>query len=204
MLPGFRSRWMSPRVCASSTSRHQGDVPRDVDRSHVALPSQPLIEALALEQLHHEIGRAVLGLAHVVDVDDGGMPDLSARARLEEKPVERVLVLAQLGEQELHGEVAVGKLVASRPHRSHAPSAKTALQPVLAGDEIASFHDPAHSTVRSAAEHPPRTTSFTIPYVGMSRGIPRAKPRRSGRHVCRRREPNERHPHRRFPKPAGT
>src|SRR6185369_12292541 len=69
-------------------SRHEGDPRRRLAGPEAARALEALIEALAFEELHHEVRRAVLRLTHVVHVDDGGVLDLPAGARFEEEAVQ--------------------------------------------------------------------------------------------------------------------
>src|SRR5262249_29831489 len=101
---------------------------------------EPLVEALALEELHHQIRRAILRLSHVVDIDDGSVLDLAASARLQEEAIERLLVLRERGEQEFDREVAIRELIPRSPNRPHPSRSEESKEAVLARGESAGFH----------------------------------------------------------------
>src|SRR5215217_2829774 len=68
---GFTSRWTTPRRCASDSAR-------DAD----ARPREHFAERLPRDQLHHDEGLPLLGLAEVVDGGDVGVAELGAGAGL--------------------------------------------------------------------------------------------------------------------------
>lgn len=64
---------MEDALTVGGSDQRARDVGRDVDGhrdGQRALSTQPLRERLAFEALHHEVRRAVLEHAHVVDLDD--------------------------------------------------------------------------------------------------------------------------------------
>src|SRR5437763_1734888 len=82
-------------------------------------------QALALEQLHHEIGPAVAKIAEVEDVDDVGMAYTCRRARLAHKALRRGRVLVErLAAQHLERVVAAEHDVLDAKHRTHAALAE--------------------------------------------------------------------------------
>jgi len=81
MFSGLRSRWMMRWLCAAA--------------------SEPAIERLALEVLHHDVRATVGVIAEVEHLDDPGVADRRHRAGLVEEPVDDVRARAQRGQQDL-------------------------------------------------------------------------------------------------------
>jgi len=82
--------------------RHQGGGPG----SGLRLAGDLRLQAAALDQLHGEVGPAVV-LAHVVDLDDVGVPQSRHGFRFPEKALPLILTGIQPGEQHLEGNRAV-------------------------------------------------------------------------------------------------
>ena len=76
------------------------------ERKPSALAYAPRLEELSLEQLHHEVGVAVLGRVVVEDAHDTGVVDLVRGVTLLEKTAARVGVARELGMEHLDGGAA--------------------------------------------------------------------------------------------------
>ncbi len=73
-------------VGGAERARH---LPHDAQRlagSQTPEPAQTLVERLALEQLHHDVGAAVLGVAEIEDLHDPRIGHRGRGARLVEEP----------------------------------------------------------------------------------------------------------------------
>jgi hypothetical protein len=121
-------------------ARDERDPRGGLARAEAALALEAVVHALAFEHLHHDVGRAVVGLTHVVDVDDGGVLELAARLRFVEEALQGLVVRREALEQELHREVAIRQLVARGPDGPHPTGAEQPEEPVLAGNEVAGVH----------------------------------------------------------------
>ena len=111
------------------------DMARDVER---ALPRQPLLaideiaERLTLEHLHHQVERAVVGLAEVVDADAVGVADLAADERLALEPLARLGAAAQPRVQHLDRDGLADPDVLAAVDRAHPARADLGVDPVAA------------------------------------------------------------------------
>ena len=76
-------------------------------------------EALALEELHHEVGGAVGQVAEVRDVDDVRVADARRGLRFLQEAVEDLAILCQIGAEDLHGDLLVDHLVAREIDEAH-------------------------------------------------------------------------------------
>ena len=81
-------------------------------------------ERLADEQLHHEVRRAVVELAEIVDGDDRRMVDRCRRARLLEEARGEHGVGREIAAQHLHREQAIERDVTDLVDRAHAALAE--------------------------------------------------------------------------------
>jgi hypothetical protein len=73
----------------------------------------------ALEQLHDQVGGAVLGVAEIEDLDDAGVVDRRRRAGLVEEPIDDAVVVRDVGVEQLdRGAPAEQRVLAEvdRPH----------------------------------------------------------------------------------------
>ena len=119
-LPGLMSRCTSPAAWAAcSAAAVCATMSSTLSAGSVALALEDRRERLTGNELHHEVGAAVL-LAVVEDVgdalvvDERGVPGLGAEA-LEEAGVAEVLVL-----EDLDGDGAPDDEVGGLPHLAHA------------------------------------------------------------------------------------
>ena len=97
------------------------------------------VERLALEQLHHQEGGAVVGHVVVDDAHRAGVPDGVGDVALAEEARAGVGVGGRLRVQHLHRD-PVAVAVHAEVHRAHPPRAEHALERVLAAEHGA---DPA-------------------------------------------------------------
>jgi len=96
-------------------------------------------QALALEQLHHQVGRAVLAHPGVEDLDDVGVADGVRRARLVEQPAEHLLVGHVLTVEHLHRHPTTDARVLGQVHGAHSPlpqERQDAVVPELLADHL--------------------------------------------------------------------
>src|ERR1019366_7204210 len=77
-----------------------GVVAGDVE-GELALALEDARERLALEQLHHDVGVAVLRAVDVHDLDDVGALDLGRHARLAEEALDQARAARQIRVQDL-------------------------------------------------------------------------------------------------------
>jgi hypothetical protein len=84
--------------------------------------ADPGAQALALEQLHHDVGAAITGAPEVDQLDHARVPDRCDRARLVEEPSLDRLVREVLGVEDLDGD-----LVAEHPVLPHVDGGHTSL-----------------------------------------------------------------------------
>ncbi len=128
MLSGFRSRWTMLCWCAALSAL--ADLPRATATASASgsLPRSPsrLASEVALEQLHHDVRRAVVGRAVVVDLDDPGVADRRRGLGLVEEALHELRVGRQLRAQHLHGRRAAEHRVLGAEHRAHAAAVRTA------------------------------------------------------------------------------
>ena len=104
----------------------------DRDRS-VAVDSP--IERLALQVLHHDVRRAVFGLAVVVDLHRETGAQLGRAFGLGVEALARFLRVGELPGDQLDGNLLAKGQVGSQPHRSHRARSELLLQAVLARDD---------------------------------------------------------------------
>jgi hypothetical protein len=111
--------------------------PHGVWDGELALPAEPIPEALALDVGHGE-PQPTAGLAGIVDREDvglleaGGEPDLSKEALGAEAK-------SQLGVEHLEGDRPVVAEIAGQPDSSHAPAAELALERVAVPQAVAQY-----------------------------------------------------------------
>ena len=97
---------------------------RRLARSEQTARAQPRRERLADEEIHHEVGRAVLEGSEIADRDDRGVPDGRRRARLLEESGSEPAVGGEIAPEDLHREHAVERDVADLVDRTHAAFAE--------------------------------------------------------------------------------
>ena len=88
--------------------------------------SQAIAQALALEQLHHEIDDAVVGVAEVGDVDDVGVADLVDGLGLLEEARHQARIGAQVRAQHLDGHPLADHRMLGEVDGTHATFAENA------------------------------------------------------------------------------
>ena len=92
-------------------------------------------EAVALDQLHHEDGRAVV-VDHVVEADDVRVLEPRERGRLALEAHAQLGLVGDPGVEDLHGDVAVEPLVVRAPDDAHAAATELLAQPVAPSDDL--------------------------------------------------------------------
>ena len=103
---GLMSRWTMPAAWATASASAIWMAMESAASVSRGRPSEQLLEGLALDELHHDVGEPVL-LAHVVDRADVGVLQGRAQAGLALEAAAGGLALGQLGAQRLddHGPV---------------------------------------------------------------------------------------------------
>jgi len=94
-------------------------------------------DALAAHELHHEVGAALLGVAHVVDLRDAGVVERGGGAGFALEAGARHLVPGALGREHLHRDGAAELLVPGRVDDAHAALADLLGEDVAIGDPLA-------------------------------------------------------------------
>ena len=139
-LPGFRSRWTMPCLCAASRASAICAAMSSACASGTGPRSQALGERLAGEMFHDEVGRAVVA-ADVVERADVRVRERGDGAGLPLEARAAVRIGAQFGGEDLDGDRAVEAGVAGLVDLAHAAGADSRLD--LVGSE-ASPGDEAH------------------------------------------------------------
>ena len=94
------------------------------------------VEGAGVNVFHDQVGHAVL-LAVVHDDQDVGVPQLGDRPGLLPKALDEGLVLVgEVGRQDLHGHVAFQRRLVGLEHRAHAPLADL-LQDLISAQSLA-------------------------------------------------------------------
>ena len=133
MFAGLMSRCVIPKRCArsrpSATCATRSAMRGDRQPRRLA---QDLLQRLALEQLHRDVGDAVL-LADVVDGDDVGMVEAAGRARLAQEALAHLAhdLRGQVRQQRLDRDVALDERIDGAVHRAHGAAAE------LGDDDVA-------------------------------------------------------------------
>jgi hypothetical protein len=113
-------------------------------------PLEPARQALAAQPLHHHVVPAVGQRAEREHVDDVRVADVVDRARLEDEPLDRLGVRAQLAAQHLDRGALADHRVHGAVHLTHPTLADQSLDPVLADDGPDLEHCVAPSNSRAA------------------------------------------------------
>ena len=144
-------------------------------RKRAALPDAPRLEELALEQLHHEIGVALVRRVVVEDADDTRMIDLVRRVAFLQEATARVGVARELRVEDLDRGAASVVLVRRGVDRADAAARNAGVDPPSVAQDPP---DPALSMeglVRHDARGPPGqnlvVTNSTMPMMKMARQI---------------------------------
>ena len=122
-------------VRVTEAVQHLGD-DRDLlpERQRRSLP-QPGQEVLALEQLHHDVGRAVGVIPQVEDGHDAGVTEAGDRPSFPLEPLFLLRVPRRLREHDLEGDLALENGVESPVDGPHAPPSERLDDLVLADSE---------------------------------------------------------------------
>ena len=130
---GVTSAWITPRSCAAASAcaicaRDRDDLGRMERAARDAIG-----EALALEQLHHEVRTAIGEVAEVEHVDDVRMTHARRRARLAQEPLRGRGVAARrpCERSTLSAYVPAEHGVLDAKHRAHAAFAEGLDHPVV-------------------------------------------------------------------------
>ena len=117
---------------------HVAQEREDVERPERAARGARMVSSESpVEQLHHQEGRAVLGVADVEDVDDARVADAAADARLGEEALDGGgISRGDGGQHHLDGHLAAEGVVDRRPYDAHAALPEEADQPVTAPDHV--------------------------------------------------------------------
>ena len=116
---------------------HVADRRQHVERPEGAGALEDGVERVAREQLHHQEGRAVLGVADVEHVDDARVADAPADAGLGEEALDGGGILGgDAGSHHLDGDLAAEGVVDRSPDDSHPALPEEADQPVSAPDHV--------------------------------------------------------------------
>jgi hypothetical protein len=91
---------------------------------------QDLGERPAVDQLHHHVRQAVLGLPVIVHLDHVRVPQPGGSAGLDPHPSGQPRVLGQVGSQHLDGDLTVEHVVVCAPDDRHAAGAEPGEQSV--------------------------------------------------------------------------
>ena len=113
--------------------RHHGERPVVVDR---------VAEGLAVQQLHDDVGSAIVGEAEVEDLDDPGVIDRGGGPRLGEEAIDEVGLRRHPRRHDLDRRAALDQQVFTDVHRAHAAGGDLARDAVLTDDR--SDRDGAH------------------------------------------------------------
>ena len=114
----------------------------DADVEHVGDAQRPASDAvaqrLALQQFHHEVGRALVH-ADVVNRADAGMAERAGGPRLEAEALEGAVAAERRHRQELQRHLAAQSGVFRHPDHAHAAGAELTLK-LVRTDELAGTH----------------------------------------------------------------
>ena len=124
MLAGLISRWTSPTAWAAQSP---GDLPCDpqgLGHGQPSLALEPLIEALAPQSLHHQVGPAPM-FADLVDGDDMVVLQRGGHLRLAQEPNPHHRA-GPLGLEHLQRHLAPQDRVFRLEHQAHPPGTEQA------------------------------------------------------------------------------
>ena len=125
MLPGFTSRWTTPRSCAAASASATCAAISTASEGGERAAADQVAQLPPVEQLHGHEGDVALA-AHVVDRDDGGVADAAGRARLlQEARLEVRALLVGAGQRDrLDGDRAAERRVLGPVHDAHGAAAQ--------------------------------------------------------------------------------
>ena len=120
MFSGFTSRWITFASCAAARPRQTCSITLAIRASGSRLLlRQLLLERAPVEELHRDVGDAVVGDPGVEDLDDVGVAHAPAGHPLVAESLERrARVVAGLRAEDLHGDRAARSPRACRGRRS--------------------------------------------------------------------------------------
>ncbi len=132
-LVGFTSRCTTPCACAcSSAPAICAPIGRDLARRKRATNLEDVAEALALDQLHHEV-RTVRVFAPVVDRHDVRVVEARGRACLVAEALARPFGRCR---RHLHRDPSIEQHVARGEDLAHAADSQQLLEPVAAAEYV--------------------------------------------------------------------
>ena len=123
MFAGFRSRWMMPFSCATSSASAICDAMRSESATGSGSGREALRERLALDELHDDVTRRAV-LLDAVDRGDRRMVEGREHPRLALEPRHAVRVAGEFRGQHLDGDVAPELAVARAVDLAHAAGAE--------------------------------------------------------------------------------
>ena len=132
MLSGLRSRWTIPWRCAASSAWQICRRRRRASSGWNGPLLEPIGQALAVEELHHEVVAPVGQPPEREDVDDVRVADLVDRARLVDEPAHQLGIGGDLRRQHLDRDALADDGLDAGVDRPHAALADLALDAVLA------------------------------------------------------------------------
>ncbi len=126
-LSGLMSRWMMPWACAAASTSSSSSTSAERGELDALGAARSRGERVALEQLHHEEGRPVLGHVDVPHLDRAGVLEAVDRVRLLLEPGAEMRVARHAGVEDFDG-LLPADLVGRDVHRRHAAGAEEAIQ----------------------------------------------------------------------------
>ena len=143
----------------------EADVHR-VGHADRATHGQDPFQRAAFQELHHEVWRAVFGLARVEPLNDARVARDAQRARFEQQALTRLERLDLFGDQQLDGDGARRVQVLGFEHRARAAARDFALQTIATIDDRAHVERERATRVgfrRHGPRHSPFDTVGTAP-----------------------------------------
>ena len=126
MLPGFRSRWMTPLLCAFSNPSHISLAYFSSGSAGQRALAQPVSKSLAFEKLHYQKINAIL-VADVVERANVGMVQRRNGSSLAVKALPGFRILRKMRRKNLDGDGAVEASVERAIDLAHAARAQRRL-----------------------------------------------------------------------------
>lgn len=129
---------------------------------------EPKVEALTFEALHHDVGRAVLHLPLVKDLDDVRALDLRGDGGLALEARDGLFPVRDFREDEFDGHFRLERQVLRQPHGPHRPLANRRHEADVGGHHRPGFK--RHTLSR--LQQPPRERLETPGFVDVRRDAP--------------------------------
>src|SRR5829696_4210921 len=171
-LPGLTSRWTTPARWAASRASATAATTRAASAGSIGTGAgDPLGQALALQQLHDQVGTAPV-LAEVEHPGDGRVLQPAGRPRLPAQPLGRPAVDGERAAEHLDRHRPVEQQVPGHPDLAHATGGQQRLHPVPATQEAAvrlshrptrTGWTPENPTTPTPAPSTPRTPTSRRP-----------------------------------------